>query len=188
MPTLSEQYLKEFDAAFRGVVQKFQEEPRSIRGNRPSVDMVENITVSVYDQVLSIKQLGSLSVLPPRGIHISLWDKTSVAPAVKAIEDAKIGLSVSNDGNNIIATLSPLHDERRDELAKLVKKTSEGARIQVRTRRDDVMKTIKEAEAEKLMSEDEAFRAKEKVQKQVDEANKNIEAAVDAKIAELGEK
>ena len=188
MASLSDQFLKELDSVLRAVVQKFQEELRSIRGNRPSVDMVENISVNVYDQALTIKQLGSLSVLLPRGIHISLWDKTSIAPVVKAIEDAKIGLSVSNDGNNIIATLSSLHDERREELIKLVKKTSEGVRIHVRTRRDDVIKKIKEAEAGKLMSEDEAFRAKEKVQKQVDEANKNIEAAVDAKIAELGEK
>ncbi len=188
MPSAGEQYTKDLDAALRGVMQKLMDDLRAVRGNRPSVDLVQDIMVNVYDQALAIKQLGSLSVFPPRGIQISLWDKTSVAPVLKAIEDAKIGLSVSNDGQNIIATLSTLHDERRDELTKLAKKMSESARIQVRTRRDDAMKKIKEAEAGKAMSEDEAFKTKEKIQKIVDDMNKNIESAVGAKIAELGEK
>ena len=49
------------------------------------------------------------------------------------------------------------------------------------------MKKIKEAESGGSMTEDEAFKAKEKVQKQVDEANKNIENTVAQKISELGE-
>jgi len=187
MAGLSEQYLKDLDFALRAVVEKLREELRAIRGNRPSVDLVQDLKVNVYDQILTIKQLGSLSVIPPRAIQIGVWDKSSVGPVVKAIEDAKIGLSVSNDGNNVIATLSQLHDERRDELTKLVKKNGEGVRIQVRARRDEAMKRIKEAEAGKSMSEDEAFKTKEKIQKLTDEANKNIENVVVGKIKELGE-
>ncbi len=183
MSTISEQYLKELDSALRSVVQKLREELRAIRGNRPSVDLVQDLKVNAYDQVLTIQQLGSLSVLPPRAIQISIWDKNFVGAVVKAIEDAKVGLSVSNDGNNVIATLSQLHDERRDEFIKLAKKNGEAARIQVRARRDEAMKKIKEAE----LSEDEAFKTKEKVQKLTDEANKNIESVVQGKISELGE-
>ncbi|MEK7508019.1 MAG: ribosome-recycling factor [Patescibacteria group bacterium] len=187
MATLSDQYLKELDSALRVVIERFRDELRSIRGNRPSADLVQDLKVNIYDQVLTIQQLGSLSVFPPRAIQISVWDKNSVGAVVKAIEDAKIGLSVSNDGNNVIATLSQLHDERRDELVKLVKKNGEGARIQVRARRDETMKKIKEAEAGKSMSEDEAFRAKEKAQKLVEETNKQIESLVEGKAKEMGE-
>lgn len=169
------------------VAGKLGEELKMIRGNRPSVDLIENIKVSIYEQEMTVKQLGSISVVPPRGIQIAVWDKTAVGAVMKAIENAKIGLSVSNDGNNIIANLSALGDERREELSRIVKKTSEGFRIQVRARRDDAIKKLRDSEGEKEISEDEAFKAKEKIQKAVDEANKQIESAVEGKLRELAE-
>lgn len=187
MPTQSEQYIKELESVLNSAVLKFQEELRAIRGNRPSVDLVQDIKVSYYNQEMPIKQLGSLSILPPRGIQVSVWDKNSVGAVIKGIENAKIGLSVSNDGNNVIATLSPLMNERREELTKLVKKISESFRIQIRAKRDDAIKKLKEAEVNKELSEDEVFKMKEKTQKAVDAANKKIEDIVSAKFLELGE-
>lgn len=184
---ISEQYQKESEAALRAVVDKLHEELRAIRGNRPSADLIADIKVNYYDQWMTIKQLGSLSVIPPRGIQINVWDKNAVGAVSKAIENAKIGLSVTNDGNNVIATLSPLGNERREELAKLVKKTAEGHRIQIRAKRDEAIKKLKEAEVNKQASEDEAFKTKEKIQKAVDEANKKVEEMVGNKLKELGE-
>jgi len=187
MPSPAEQYLKELESAFKSVLEKLREDLGMIRGSRPSVDLLQDIKVSYYDQLLPIKQLGSLSVIPPRGIQITVWDKNAVGPVAKAIEAAKIGLSVTNDGNNIIATLSQLGSERREELAKLVKKTSEASRIQLRARRDEAIKKLKEAEGEKMASEDEVFKTKERIQKATDETNKKIEEAVGGKLKELEE-
>lgn len=187
MATLGEQYLKELESALRTAQEKLRSDLGIIRGNRPSIEMISNIKVNYYEQMLTIKQLGSLSSVPPRSIRVGVWDKNAVGPVMKSITDAKMGLSTSNDGNNIIATLSPLGAERREELMKLVKKTSEAARIKIRTKRDETIKKIKEAEAGKTMSEDESFRTKEKVQKSVDEANKQVENITENKLKELGE-
>ena len=187
MPNRGEEYLKEFESALKTAVDKLNEELKAVRGSRPSVELVENIKVNYYDQMLPIKQLGSLSIMPPRGIRIAVWDKNAAGPTMKAIEAAKIGLSVSNEGNNIIATLSPLGDERRGELARLVRKTAETYRIQIRAKRDEVIKKLKEAEADKEVSEDEAFKSKVKVQKIVDETNKKVEGLVEGKLKELAE-
>lgn len=181
----SEQYLKEFDGHLKTLTEKLREELRAVRGSRPSVEAIEGINVNYYEQNMPIKQLGSLSILPPRSVQISVWDKNAVGAVVKAIEGAKQGFSVSNDGNNVIATISPLMSERREELSKLVKKTSEGFRIQIRAHRDEVIKKLKEAEDKKEATEDEVFKAKEKVQKLVDESNKKIEEIVDGKLKEL---
>lgn len=175
------------DSALKAGTEKLREELRAIRGSRPSVDLVAELKVSVYDETMTVNQLGSLSVLPPRGIQITVWDKNAVGAVMKAIEGAKIGLSVTNDGQNIIATLSQLGDERREELGKLVKKTAEGHKIQVRARRDEAIKKIKEGEGSKQITEDEAFKSKEKIQRQVDETNERIEAAVEGKLKELSE-
>ncbi len=183
----AEQYLKELESALRAIQDKLQEELRAIRGNRPSVDLIADIKVNYYDQWMTIKQLGSLSVLPPRSVQIGVWDKNAVGAVAKAIENAKIGLSVTNDGNNVIATLSPLGNERREELARLVKKTAEGHRIQIRAKRDEAIRKLKDAEQNKQASEDEVFKTKEKIQKAVDEANKKVEELVGNKLKELGE-
>ncbi|OGY99385.1 MAG: hypothetical protein A2945_00825 [Candidatus Liptonbacteria bacterium RIFCSPLOWO2_01_FULL_52_25] len=182
-----EQILKEADAALKAVSEKLREEFSIIRGNRPSVEMIQDLRVNLYEQELTVRQLGSLSIVPPRSIQISVWDKGALGVVAKAIESAHVGLSVRTDGNNIIATLSSLGDERREELTKLVKKTSETTRIQVRNRRDEIMKKLKEAETKKEMSEDAAFKTKEKIQKIVEDVNGKIEVLVEGKIKELGE-
>jgi ribosome recycling factor len=180
-------FLKELETALGAAMQKLHEEISSVRSNRPSVGIVENITVECYGQTLPIKQLGSLGIRAPRDIEITVWDQGIVQAIVKAIENAKVGLSVSNEGNIVRATLPSLTDERRAEFAKLVKRMVETARIQIRSHRDDVMKKIKAAEAEKKMDEDAAFRGKERVQKAVDEVNKKIETMLEGKLKELSE-
>jgi ribosome recycling factor len=182
-----EQIVKDLEAGLLSTTQKFKTDVSAIRGNRPSPEAIENITLSLYDQTLSIRELGSLSVLPPRTIQITVWDKDAVNPIVKAIEAAHMGLTASNDGTTIRATVSALGDERREELTKLVKKTAETARIQLRSRRDDIMKRVKEGEAAKELTKDDVFRGKEKIQKVMDKTNAEIDAIVEGKLAELGE-
>ncbi|HUC31196.1 MAG TPA: ribosome-recycling factor [Candidatus Paceibacterota bacterium] len=185
--TISEQITKDLETALGGVTAKLKQDFGQIRGNRPSPDMIQDIRLSLYDQQLSIRELGSLNVLPPRTIQITVWDPGAVAAIMKAIDDAHLGLSTNNDGNTIRATLSPLGDERRDEMSKLVKKISEATRIQIRARREDAVKRLKDSENKKEITEDDAFKEKEKIQKVTDKANGEVESMVEGKLAELGE-
>lgn len=185
--TQSEQFIKDLESGLTSVTQKFKQDIAPIRGNRPSADMIQDIKINLYDQWLTVRELGSLSVLPPRTIQITVWDKDAIGAITKAIEDAHMGLSVNSDGMNIRATLSPLGNERREELTKLVKKTGEAARIQIRGRRDETMKRMKDAENKKEITEDDSFKAKEKIQKIIDKANADIEATIEGKMTEFGE-
>jgi ribosome recycling factor len=185
--TKSEQFIKDLETSLTGVVTKLKQDLGAIRGNRPSAELVQDVRVALYGQSLTIRELGSLSIMPPRTIQISVWDQNAVGAVMKAISDAHLGLSTTNNGNNILATLSPLGNERREEMTKLVKKTAEGARIQVRGKREETIKRMKDAESKKEITEDESFKGKEKVQKAVDKANADVEAAVNIKLAELGE-
>ncbi|MEK7077433.1 MAG: ribosome recycling factor [Patescibacteria group bacterium] len=179
--------LKELEGQLKNSAEKLRQELQGVRSNRPSVELVENISVVYFDQPMTIKQLASLGVKMPREIDITVWDHNAVNPIMKAIQDAGIGLSLSNEGNMIRAFLPVLTEERRQELTKIVKKMAEEVRIRVRGHRDDGNKKIKSAEAAKELNEDEAFKAKEKIQKLTDEANKQIEAMVESKFTELQE-
>lgn len=185
--TISEQITKDLEVALAGTTAKLKQDFAQVRGNRPSPDMVQDIRINLYDQQLTIRELGSLNVLPPRTIQITVWDPGAVGAVMKAIDDAHLGLSTNSDGNTVRATLSPLGDERRDEMSKLVKKMAEAVRIQIRARRDDAMKRLKDSENKKEVTEDDVFKGKEKIQKATDKANGEVESMVDAKLGELGE-
>ena len=96
---LGDTYLKELDTALKGLESKLKEELGMVRSNRPSPELVENIRVIVYDQNLPINQLGSISVMPPRGLVITVWDQSIVGAVMNAIDAARMGLSCSNDGS-----------------------------------------------------------------------------------------
>ena len=184
---VAEKLVKELEAELKSVVQRFREEVQSIRGSRPSIELVENLKVNYYDEWLTVKELGTLTVVPPREIDIKVWDKTAAPLILKAIQDSKSGLTVQSDGDLVRTFLPILTKERREELGKLVKKISELSRIQVRSRRDEAIKKIKSASDKKEISEDQVFKSKEKIQKLVDEANNQIETIVQNKIKELSE-
>ena len=182
-----DQYLKELEASLAGVVAHCHEELQGVRSNRPNPQLVENIPIAAYGQTLTVKEVGSISVAPPRTLEVSVWDKGLITTVAKAIEEAKSGLSVSNDGNTIRAVLPALTDERRAEFTKLAKKIAEEARIQIRGHRDETLKKMKAAQDRKELTEDTAFKGKETAQKAVDRANERIETGLGAKLKEIWE-
>lgn len=180
-------YLKDLELKFKNSEAKLMEELQSVRSNRPSVEVLENIKVNFYNDWLTLQQMASFAVKPPREIEVNVWDKSALNTVAKAIEDAKVGLSIRIDGNVIKAYLPPLSEERREEMTKLVKKMSEATRIQIRNERDEILKMVKVAESTGELTEDQLFKIKEGAQKLTDAANKNIEGLSDKKTKELAE-
>lgn len=162
-----------------------RDEMRALRSNRPSVELLEELKLVYYNQPMTLKQLGSLSVSPPRSVVVQVWDKNAVGPVMKAIESAELGFALSNDGNTIYANLSPLTDERREELSRVVKKYAEAARIQIRSNRDEAIKALRSREESGDLTEDDVFSLKETIQKEVDTANGRVEELVEGKLKEI---
>jgi len=159
----------------------------AVRGGRPSSKLVEDISIDYFGQRMPIKQAGSISVNPPREILISVWDRQAVSIVAKAIESSNLNVSANTDGNLIRINLPPLSAERRQELAKVVKKESEEARIKIRSLRDEVNKKIRQREENGEITEDQEFKLKEQIQKSIDKANKDIEEMLEKKIKEIEE-
>lgn len=169
------------------LVEALKTEFQTIRSGRPSPRMVEDIKVDMYSQQMPIKALGSISVLPPREIQISLWDSASVSAVAKAIETSSLNVAANTDGNLIRINLPQLTDERKKELEKVVRKIVEEIRIRVRGAREEANKEVKKMEEDSKLSEDAAFKQKEEVQKLVDKINEEIEKLLDNKLKEIFE-
>lgn len=159
----------------------------AIRGGRPSPKLVEDIVVDYFGQKMPLKQLGSISVNPPREILISVWDKQAVATVAKAVESSNLNVSANTDGNLIRINLPPLSTERRQELIKIIKKETEEARIKIRHLRDEANKKISQQEEAGKINEDDKFKLKQEIQKKIDKANNDIEMMLEKKIKEIEE-
>lgn len=177
--------LKDFERRLQEISKKLLDEFLSLRTNRPSTKLVEDIKVDYYGQMLPIKALGSISINPPREVTISVWDKNALAPVSKAIETSGIGMTPNIDGNTIRLNLPQLTEERREELSKLVKKTAEEAKIKVRLARDAILKAVKENEEQGNLNQGEKYKLKEAVQKIVDKINEDMDGIMENKVGEI---
>ncbi len=175
--------LKQFETDLKAAADHFKNECSGIRANRPSSRLVEEVKVEYFGQMTPVKQLGSIMIIPPREMAVSVWDKGAVAEVAKAIENAQLGFSVSVDGLTVRCALPLLTDERRAELIKITKALAEKERIKIRGFRDDVNKKIKARETD----EDMRFRMKENAQKAVDATNAIIETLLESKIREIND-
>lgn len=174
------EYLKELEARFGALAEELREELLTLRTNRPTPKLIENVKVEYGDNILSVKQLGSIGIELPRSLIVSVWDVSITPQVAKAIETANLGVGVSSEGNVVRINLPELTEERRAELIKLVKASTERIRIKMRTSRDEVNKRAN-AEADK----DVKFRAKEELQKIVDNFNHEIDRLVENKVNEI---
>ena len=179
--------IKDFEKNLKAVLEGFKNELFGIRANRPTAKLVEDIKVDYLGQILAIKQLGSISIAPPREIDINIWDKNAVGAAAKAIETSKLGVSANIDGNLIRINLPSLTQERREELVKLTGSVAEQNKIKIRSFRDEANKKVEQFFKEKKIGEDQKFKGKKQIQEAVDKINKDIENLLLAKIKEINE-
>lgn len=159
----------------------------AIRGSRPSAKMFEDIPVDRYGNRTPIKHLGTVTVSPPRGVVISLWDEDTAKAVAKAIQDTNVGGTPNVEKNIVRVTLPQLTDERRRELLKYAGKAAEEHRIQIRAAREEVNKEIDVAEDRGEIGKDEKFRFRERVQKSVEHANAEIERLMEQKESDIND-
>jgi len=150
-------------------VEALQDDLLSIRTGRASPALVEKLAVEYYGTMTPLNQMASIAVPEPRLLVIRPWDPSALADIERAILKSDLGLTPMNDGKLIRLSIPRLTEERRRELVKLVARRIEEARVAVRNLRRDSLKDLQEFEKEKMISEDEFFRAKDEVQELTDE-------------------
>ena len=182
-----EALLKDLESKTKALLDFLKQEIGGMRTNRPSPQLVEDFAVDYLGQSLKLKQLGSISIVPPREIQISVWDKNALTAIAKVLETSPLGFRPSIEGKIIHLRLPPLTEERRIELIKIVKASTEKTRIKLRNLRDEANKKIVQALEEKTISEDQKFKSKKKVQDVIDKTMKDIDSLLANKIKEISE-
>lgn len=156
-----------------------------IRTGRASVALLEGIKVEAYGSAMPLSQVASLAAPEPRLLTVQPWDTGLLTEVEKAILRSDLGLTPSNDGKIIRIPIPPLTTERRKELVKSIKKMTEESKVALRNLRREANEQLKELKKEKQLSEDEAFKAQEEVQKITDDYIKKLDALAADKEKEI---
>ncbi len=176
--------LNEATSRMQKAVDHLDEELLNIRAGKASVNVLNGVMVEYYGSQVPVSGAASVTVPDATTILIQPWDKNLIRVIEKAILDSNIGLTPSNNGEQIRLTMPPLTEERRKELVKRARGEAETARVSLRNARRDAIEAFKKAQKEG-MPEDEAKDGGERAQKMLDKYSKKLDEVLAAKEKEI---
>jgi ribosome recycling factor len=184
---VSDPYFKEIESRMSKCVEATRSDFASIRTGRATPALLDRLHVDAYGQSVPLKQVAGISAPDTRTLVITAWDKGIVSEIKKAIEKSDLGLTPNVDGTAIRLTIPPLNEERRKDLAKVVKKKAEDGKVAVRNVRHKAHDEIKGQLKQSDITEDDNKRMQDALQKLTDRFVKEIDSLVLAKEKEIME-
>lgn len=154
----------------------------TIRTGRANPDVLSKISAEYYGSMVPLKQLANISVPEPMMLTLTMFDKSAVKSVEKALQASDLGLNPNVDGTVIRLRFPDLTEERRKDLVKLVKKSSEEFKVTLRNLRRDFLDELK---ADKSNSEDDLKKMQEEIQKVTDIYSKQIDQLITDKETEI---
>jgi ribosome recycling factor len=176
---------KSTEAKMHKSVEAFKADLAKVRTGRAHAGILDHVMVDYYGSQTPINQVAKVSLIDGRTIGVSPFEKKLAQAIEKAIRESNLGLNPAAAGDMIRVPMPALTEERRKELAKVVHKEAETAKVSVRNVRRDAIQALKEALKEKDISENDERRAADDVQKLTDRHIAEIDKLLAQKEAEL---
>jgi ribosome recycling factor len=168
-------------------VEAMRREFTSVRTGKATPALLDTVRVDAYGSKMPINQVGTVSAPEPRLLVVQPWDKGLLKAIETGITNADLGLNPSNDGNIIRVPIPQLTEERRKDMVKLLHKLAEEGRVAIRHARQEANKELKKKQGDHEISEDDAHRQMEQVQKLTDEYIAKIDQLLKSKEQEVME-
>ena len=178
---------KSAEDKMKKAVKALEDEFKTIRTGRASAALFEHIRVDYYEQKVPLSQVATISIPEARLVIIQPWDRSVLPDIEKAIQKSELSVNPNNDGKVIRIAIPPLTEERRKELAKVAKNIAEKSRVSVRNIRRDTNEEIKKQEKDSSLSEDQAKRGMDEIQKLTDKFIEEINSVLAKKDKEIME-
>lgn len=182
---MSQQLIQTAQENFGKTIEHFQHEITTLRTGRASAGLLAAVTVESYGSHMPITQLATVSVPEARSLLVTPWDKTQLPQIEKAILQANLGLTPSNDGNVIRIKIPSPTEERRKEMVKVLGQMAEKSRISVRNTREDANKQMKKMTDDGDISKDDLIKLQKQLQDMVDKINIEIKQIAEEKEKEI---
>jgi ribosome recycling factor len=177
--------LQETEQRMGKAVEVLEADLRGIRTGRASPALVERVMVDYYGAPTPLNQLAVVGAPEPQLLTIRPFDPGSLGDISRAILKSDLGLTPSNDGRIIRIPIPRLTEERRKELAKVVRQRVEEGKVALRNIRRDALEDLREFESEKMISEDEFYQGKDKLQDLTERFSGRMDEVSDRKQQEI---
>lgn len=186
---IEENNIKAFESATSTEMDKaiahYQKDLSTVNTGKASANMVEDLKVECYGNMMALRELASISTPESNIILIQPWDKGAVNSIEKAILTSHLSLTPNTQGAVIRLELPPMSLARREELVKVVSKKIEDAKVAIRNIRKDIGNLIKDAEKKKTVSEDFVKRLTKSLQDLTDKFTAQIDTLGEKKKKDL---
>jgi ribosome recycling factor len=159
----------------------------TIRSGQANPGILDSVRVEMYGSLMPVNQVASVLGEGAKSLRITPWDKSALKALDTAIREANLGVSVSVDDQGLRVSFPDLTADRRQALVKVAKQKLEEARVRVRAEREKIHTDVDKKEKAGELGKDDAFRAKQELQKMVDEVNKKLEELFDKKEKEISQ-
>jgi len=167
------------------VIDFLKREIDKIQIGRPSISLIEDLKVDYLDQTFLLKQLASMTLTQERQIIIQPWDKSYIPAIEKAVSKPELNFSISIKEDKVFLSLPPVTSEYRQDLLKILSEKTENTRQTIRHWRERAWDEIQELFFGKKISEDDKYKAKDELQKLVDEYNEKVKKLTEKKKKEI---
>lgn len=177
--------LRELEKNMKGSVEHFRKDLSKLRTGRANIQILEDIKVAYYGNMIPVNQVATLGVPDPTLITIQPWDPSLLDSIDKAIRAGDLGLNPVNDGKMLKIPIPPLDEERRKEIARHIRKMLEEEKTILRNMRRESKEAVEELEEKKEITEDDKYWGYDKLQELTDEYSKKLDEVAEAKEKEI---
>ncbi len=176
-----EEARKRMDEALDAMRREFA----SVRTGKATPALLDTVRVDAYGAKMHVNQVATIHTPEPSLLVLQPFDKSLMHAIEKAIQTADLGLNPSNDGNVIRVPIPALTEERRKEYVKLLHKMAEEGRVSLRHARRITREELHTKVKEHEVSEDDARKREEQLEKVTQEYQAKIEELLKHKEAEV---
>ena len=169
------------DLKMKDSVEFLEEDLKTYRVGKANPSIFNNVTVDYYGTPTPIPQVSSVTTPNATTLVIQPWERNLIGKIEKAILDANLGFTPSNNGELIRCVVPALTEERRRELIKKAKSAGETCKVTIRNIRRDGIDMLKKAQKNEGLSEDGEKEGEDELQKVTDKRVKEIDALIAAK-------
>jgi len=183
--SVADDILKDLHDSIGKTLEQLKHDLANVRTGRANLHMLDGVRVDYYGTATPLNQVATLSVPEARLIVVKPWEKNMIPVIEKAIRDANLGLNPMSDKDLVRVPIPPLTEERRKDIVKQVKHKGEEFKVAVRNHRRDAKELLEAAEKDGDISQDEAKKSLDKMQKDTDDGVKKVDETVVAKEKEV---
>jgi ribosome recycling factor len=184
---VTKEILQQLEDKMKKTVDLMARDLTTLRAGRATPALLDKIFIDYYGTPTPINQVATISVPEPRLLVIQPWERNLVPQIEKAILKSGLGVNPASDGYLIRIAIPSLTQEKRKDLVKVVQKKAEEVRVVIRNLRRDGNDQVKAAEKKGDISEDEANRSLDEIQKKTDKYIKQVDQVAEAKQKEIME-